>query len=118
MDYLGADYSKLEKTLKEMQREVRSSTEWTIFDDAVVDHKGSWSDVVKQCVELRTYPTVIFYERMDTNEERPETFAEMRESEIVHLLRCSKNADTDYVGFSDGFSQEDILRQIEIANSF
>ena len=118
MDYLSVDYSKLEKTLKEMQREVRASTEWTIFDDAVVDHKGSWSDVVKQCVELRTYPTVIFYERMDPNEEKPKTFAEMRESEIVHLLRCSKNADTDYVGFSDGFSQEDILRQIELANSF
>ena len=60
---------------------------------------------------------MIFYEKMDPNEEKPESFAEMRESEIVNLLRCSKNADTDYVGFSDGFSQEDILRQIEVANS-
>jgi hypothetical protein len=101
-----------------MQKEVSASTEWTIFDDSVVDHKGNWQDVVKQCVELRTYPTVIFYEKLDPNEDEPKSFTEMRESEIVHLLRCSKNADTDYVGFSDGFSQEDILRQIELANSF
>jgi hypothetical protein len=88
---------------------VSASTEWTIFDDAVVDHKGNWPDVVKQCVELRTYPTVIFYEKVDPNEVEPKSLAEMSESDIVHLLKCSKNADSDYVRFSEGLRRDDIL---------
>jgi len=30
-----------------MENEVNSRTEWTIFDDAVIDHRGSWLDLIK-----------------------------------------------------------------------
>ena len=42
-----------------------------IFDDQTIDYRGGWKDVVKQCVEIRMYPTVIFYEKLEPNEEVP-----------------------------------------------
>ncbi len=73
LDYLPvSDYSKIGEIHEKMAGEVNPRTEWTIFDDAVIDHRGGWSDVVKQCVDIRMYPTVIFYEKLDPNENHPE----------------------------------------------
>jgi hypothetical protein len=47
LDYLlVSDLSKLEETLGKMKAEVKPQTEWSIFDDAVIDYRGSWRDVV------------------------------------------------------------------------
>ncbi len=75
-----------------MKNEVKLDTEWTIFDDAVVDHKGSWHAVVKQCVEQGTYPTVLFYEKLDRDELHPEIIpgSEFSEMQILDLLKLSK----------------------------
>jgi hypothetical protein len=41
-----SDYSKIEVIHEKMKAEVISQTEWTIFDDSVIDYRGSWRDVV------------------------------------------------------------------------
>ena len=47
-DYLPvSDYNKLTEIHERMKAEVSSRTEWTIFDDAVIDYRGGWRDVVK-----------------------------------------------------------------------
>ena len=45
-DYLPIDHLNLEESQNKLMREVSKDTEWSIFDDAVVDHKGSWGNVV------------------------------------------------------------------------
>ncbi len=50
--------------LKQMKDEATKS-EWTLFDDSQVVHKGSWLNVVKDHLEIGSYPKVIFYERID-----------------------------------------------------
>ena len=43
LDYLPVqDYNKIAEIHKMMEAEVTSSTQWTIFDDAVIDHRGGW----------------------------------------------------------------------------
>ena len=86
MEYLGADFQNLDQSLNQMKSEVGSNNEWTMFDDNNIDNKGSWFEVVKQCVELRTYPTVLFYERIDPNEEEPKIYSKLTPKEIATLL--------------------------------
>ena len=54
---VGADVS--------MRSEISQDTEWTLFDDAEIVSKGTWNDVVSQCIEIRTYPTVLLYEKIN-----------------------------------------------------
>jgi hypothetical protein len=90
-----------------MEAEVTSRTEWTIFDDSVIDHRGGWHDVVKQCVDIRMYPTVIFYEKLDPNENHPEPLdtSEINDRKILAGFKNSKEADYNY-GVSGGFGAE------------
>ena len=78
-----------------MKAEVKPQTEWSIFDDAVIDYRGSWRDVVQQCVDIRMYPTVIFYEKLDPNEQPPEVVRanEFNEIQLMQQFRKSKEAD-------------------------
>ena len=46
--------------------ELDQSCEWTLFDDDQIVTKGAWTDVIQQFVELRTYPTVLFYEKLNS----------------------------------------------------
>lgn len=90
-----------------MEAEVTTRTEWTIFDDSVIDHRGGWHDVVKQCVDIRMYPTVIFYEKLDPNENHPEPLdtGEVYDRKILAGLKNSKEADYNW-GVSGGFGAE------------
>ena len=40
-------------------------TEWTLFNDTEIADYGHWKDVVSQCVYLGACPQIIFYERID-----------------------------------------------------
>ena len=48
-----------------VRSEISQATEWTLFDDAEIVSKGTWNDVVSQCIEIRTYPTVLLYEKIN-----------------------------------------------------
>ena len=74
-------------------------------------NKGSWLDVIKQCIELRTFPTIVFYERLNPNEHDPHFLAEAQLDvrEIVKLYRESKNLNNEFSDFGGGFSQEEML---------
>ena len=50
-----------------MTKEVNAG-EWTVFDDANVETKGSWESVIDYCVDFSCYPTVFFFEKVDPNE--------------------------------------------------
>ncbi len=43
-------------------------SEWTLIDDAVVESKGSWFNVIRQCVELRIFPKIIFFEKVNSED--------------------------------------------------
>jgi len=51
-----------------MEREITRDTEWTLFDDYLIESKGTWIDLVKHCVEHRVYPTVLMFEKLDSEE--------------------------------------------------
>ena len=42
-----------------------AQSEWTLFDDAVVENKFTWEAVVNQCVEFNCYPTVLMFEKIN-----------------------------------------------------
>ena len=43
-------------------------TEWTLYDDAEIVSKGGWAAVIEQCVEFSCYPTVLFFEKLESED--------------------------------------------------
>ncbi len=43
-------------------------SEWTLYDDAEIVSKGGWAAVIEQCVEFSCYPTVLFFEKLETED--------------------------------------------------
>ncbi len=109
-DYLTDDFINREKIFDQLENEVANNNEWTMFDDSNIDNKGNWFEVVKQCVELRTYPTVLFYEKIDSNEGEPKVISKLTFNEIVTLHATSKFQDNEFADFGGGFSQADIMQ--------
>jgi len=68
LDYLPCDQKTLKYDLQDMEREITKYTEWTMFDDNILESKGSWADILEHCTQNRVYPTVILYERLDPGE--------------------------------------------------
>ncbi len=103
-----------------MKAEVKPQTEWSIFDDAVIDYRGSWRDVVQQCVEARMFPTVIFYEKLDPNEQPPEVVRanEFNEVQLMQQFIKSKEADLNWSvgGLDTKYDQHNLAQQIELMN--
>ena len=53
-----------------MKKEVSSSTEWTCFNDEIVTSiENNWFGIIEQCISLASYPTVIFYEKLNNDEQ-------------------------------------------------
>ena len=53
-----------------MSREISLNTEWVCYNDTYISSmKESWFTLIEQCVQLACYPTVLFYEKLDDNEE-------------------------------------------------
>ena len=68
LDYLACDPTTVSQDLKTMESEITKQTEWTYFDDAMIESKGTWFDIVQHCTENRVYPTVLIFEKLDPNE--------------------------------------------------
>ena len=52
-----------------LESEVTLETEWTLYDDANVDSMGQWFHVVKHCVENRIFPTILYFEKLDPQDQ-------------------------------------------------
>ena len=68
LDYLGVDPTTIKLDLQEMAGEITKETSWTLFDDNIVESKGTWADLVEHCIQNRVYPTVLLYEKLDPDE--------------------------------------------------
>jgi hypothetical protein len=44
-------------------------SEWTLINDSVVERMGSWFNVIRQCVELRIFPKIIFFEKLNSEDD-------------------------------------------------
>ncbi len=44
------------------RKEVEDS-EWTQFNDSLVEHKGNWFKVVNECISSGCYPTTLLFEK-------------------------------------------------------
>ena len=61
-----------------------------MFDDNILESKGSWTDILEHCTQNRVYPTVILYEKLDQNEEKPDSLNyNLPSHKLVDLLRDS-----------------------------
>lgn len=92
-----------------MQYEVRPRTEWTIFNDEhVASESKNWFGVIEQCLEYRSYPTILFYEKLDPDEDytKSKDFS-LNSFELDRLLQLGKKCDVLYsTNFEDLYSSE------------
>ena len=53
-----------------MDSEITAKTEWTCFnDDRITSVDDNWLGVIDQCVQLACWPSVLFYEKLDSEEQ-------------------------------------------------
>ena len=53
-----------------MRKEITKETEWVRFDDIhIASFKENWFGLIEHCIEMACYPTVLFYEKLDENED-------------------------------------------------
>lgn len=66
-----------------------NSPEWTVYDDDRTRTKQSWGETIEFCLESNTYPTVLFFEKVefDTME------IELSLDEIKKLLLSTKELE-------------------------
>jgi hypothetical protein len=54
----------------------------------------NWAGIVESCVEYACYPTVIFFEKLDDEEEYDISKSfDLSTSQLEDLLKCAKEAD-------------------------
>ena len=69
LDYLEADYKTFGADLREMDSEITLETEWVCFNDTSISTlKDNWFGLISQMVEMASYPTILFYEKLDQND--------------------------------------------------
>ncbi len=71
LDYLAGNPDTVRSDIKKMESEITKQTEWTLFDDSLIESKGSWTDLVEHCIQNKVYPTVLMYEKLDPEERYP-----------------------------------------------
>ncbi len=95
-----------------MTKEVNAG-EWTLFDDAAIETKGTWQSVIDQCVDFSCYPTVFFFEKVDTNDPKQNVKSthQLSAAQVSQLFTKSQQAaqNNDY---GAGFSQAEIWQQL------
>ena len=92
-----------------MRYEVSPKTEWTIYNDQhVYSEPRNWEGIIEQCLEGRSYPTILFYERLDPDEEytASKDFS-FYSTQLDALLKLAKKCDVLYsTDFADLYSSE------------
>ena len=95
-----------------VQHELDPSLEWTLFDDDQIVTKGAWTDMIQQFVELREYPTVLFYEKLTSTGEVRDVVLDHQQ--FKNLLEISQHMNNEWGDFGGGFSQEEMLQQFAL----
>ena len=91
-------------------------TEWTLFDDANVDSMGIWFNVIKYCLSVRCYPTILFFEKIDQDDLLVNAGGlKISKEQCLFLKKTSKQEDRNFGGdFLSNFSQEELFTQFAI----
>ena len=57
-----------------MSLEISKETEWVCYNDLnIASLKESWFGIIENCIDMASYPTVLFYEKLDENEKYEES---------------------------------------------
>jgi hypothetical protein len=116
-DYQQVDFNQTNRDLSEMKYETRQKTEWTIFNDEhVASEPRNWEGVIEQCLEYRSYPTILFYEKLDPEEDYDKSLNfNLIAYELDRLLQLGKRCDVLYSNnFEDLYSPEMRNQQLQI----
>ena len=71
-----------------------------MFDDSILESKGTWTNILEHCTQNRVYPTVILYEKLDPNEDEPiSSYQHLEQRDIIRLLKDSKRQDLQFDDF-------------------
>ena len=67
----GLDYSKIEEQTRRIKdTEVKPENEWILYDDDRLSFvQDNWTGVLHSILEMKAYPTVLFYEKLESFEE-------------------------------------------------
>ena len=112
-DYLETDYRTVNSDLAEMNREITQRSEWICFNDTNISAmKESWFTLLEQCVQFACYPTVLFYEKLDENEDYRQSMAfNLTDQDLEDLFNYAVKMNKQHSGnIDDIFSQEEIQR--------
>ena len=78
-----------------MNSEIQPKTEWTCFnDERITSVEGNWASIIETCVEYSCYPTVLFYEKLDPDEEY-DVSRDFRlyTSQLENMIKIAREAD-------------------------
>ena len=69
----GIDHTNVQTQAAQIKREIQTDTEWIQYNDSSVRFvNDNWSGILKECVEHKVFPTVIFYEKLHDVEDDAE----------------------------------------------
>jgi len=69
-DFQEINFRHQRTDLKELDGEIKPKTEWTCFNDESVNSvPGNWHGIIQQCIELSCFPSVLFFEKLDPEED-------------------------------------------------
>ena len=64
-------------------KETESDKEWVMYNDnSIKNFTGNWPSVVEYCIGDNFYPTVLFYEKLASEEEEDADYKDTKEFEI------------------------------------
>lgn len=92
-----------------MRLETRNKTEWIIFNDEhVASEPKNWEGVIEQCLEYRSYPTILFFEKLDPEEDYDKSmYFNLLSHDLNRLMQLGKKCDVLYsTNFEDLYSPE------------
>ena len=98
-------------------QEVKPRTEWTVFNDEhVASEPKNWEGVIEHCLEFRSYPTILFFEKLDPDEDySPSRDFSLLSYTLDKLLQLGKKCDVLYsTNFEDMYSSEMKAKQLLI----
>ena len=114
LDFQEIDFRKQKTDLVNLAQEIRSKTEWSCFNDELVaSENGNWHGIIEKCIELSCFPSVLFFERLDADEdyEQSKDF-NLSSLQLDQLLKKAKKHDILNSGnIEDIYGPETIEKQ-------
>ena len=84
------------------RQEITSTPEWTCQDDHLLESVGLWEQVVYKCIDLRIYPTCLYFEQIPLYSQ--DSSVNLHPDKCALLLKRAQQSDENHCFFGDGFS--------------